>query len=203
MRKQVRLLKTPLLIAALLAAVLGANASSQPPPTKGTKSQQAGPRIRIPTQIPPPRLRVEAQTQAAAPIGALSIPDGFWWDSGEQQCQTGSYKLVYHYRMQPSTVPGFQWELRFRVKSEGTDWNGHWKSSPTLYRLYYFFNYVGGAAPTIEGNYELNHGDTVEGVLFRGNEYFLFDTRVLTLKRHGGSSGIEVTWPNTQGCIGG
>ena len=110
--------------------------------------------------------------------------------------------------MQQSSKPGFQWELWFRIKSEDTDWNGHWKPSNQLYKLYYFFTYPGGFPVTLEANVDkdvdgkgISGKSDVSGVLFRGNDYYLFDMRVLTAKRSGGGNGLEVTWPNTQGCV--
>jgi hypothetical protein len=137
---------------------------------------------------------------ATTPAPVNGVPNGFWWNSGEQQCQTGNMKLVYHYIMQPSTDPAYQWELYYSVKSENLNASGVWKTSPTLYRLYYFFTWQGGAQPTT-GNIDLNYAETQDGTLFRGDAYVPFDMRVLTLKRWGGATGIETTWPNSQGCV--
>jgi len=140
-------------------------------------------------------------TTTPAPAPVTGVPNGFWWDSGEQQCQMGNKKLVYHYIMQPSTEFGYDWEIWYQVKSEDTNANGVFHTSKTLYRLYYFFTYQGNAQPTETGNIDMDHEPYKVGTVIRGNGYFPFDMRVLTLKRYGGSSGIETTWPNSQGCV--
>src|SRR5205823_5786407 len=105
--------------------------AAQPPKTKAA-TEQAPKRVDPTFRPANPRAKALPITSSAAQANlskltsVSGVPAGFWWDSGEQQCQSGSRKLVYQYRMQPSAMPGFQWELWVHVKSEDTDWNGKW-----------------------------------------------------------------------------
>lgn len=187
-------------LAAILAPLHSAGALQ--PPREANESIKAAPRrvpdIRLTPPLPPPGRFTLGKSIQVQKI--LSIPDGFFWDSGEQQCQIAGRKLIYHYWKEPSDDdPNYLWRIRYDVRTEFNSTTG-WANDHALYSLYYFFTYAGGAKPNDTNSKYLNNATRHTGILLRGNDYTPFGMQVITLKRGGGASGFEVTWPNSSGC---
>jgi hypothetical protein len=183
----------------LLAAGTGfisATAAAQPSTTLQA-AQRVNPAIR---RANPATTSTHSAAAAKANLAKLSavqsVPDGFWWDSGEQQCEASGRKIVYHFWKEPISdpdYPGAVWVVRYHVKSEYHA-TGGWFEDNGLFAIDYSISFQGGQTLGNRRSVDKMKHDTDE--LVTGFDYTPWSAYSFTVYRYGGAHGFQKTWPD-------
>lgn len=185
----------------LLAAgafCVSATAAAQPPTASHAAPQRVNPAIRTAKPATASTPSAAAARANPAKLSAVqTVPDGFWWNSGEQQCEASGRKIVYRFWKEPindPAYPGAVWAVRFSVKSEYRA-SGGWHEDHGLYAIDWSVTFQGGQTLG-NRNSAIDKLKRAEGVLVTGTDYTPWSAYSFTVYRYGGARGFQKTWPD-------